>query len=324
MFAVITPALISGAIADRVKFWSWTLFVALWVDDRLLPGGALGVLLRRVRRRGRGRRLDRQRRTSWARSTSPVAPRCTSTPVRRASRWPSCSASGAAGRASRCGRTTCRSCCSARACCGSAGSGSTRAPRSRRVTSPASPSPTRWSPPAAAVLGWLIVEQIRDGKPTTLGAASGAVAGLVAITPACGFVSLARRVAIGVDRRCVVCALAVALKFRFGFDDSLDVVGVHLVGGLDRHPADRVLRHHQRQLAGAPTASSTAAAFDPAGQAGGGGGRGDGLLVRRHGDPGPGHQVRRSASGSPTRPRSPASTRPSTRSRRTTSRPCVA
>ena len=82
-----------------------------------------------------------------------------------------------------------------------------------------------------AVLGWLVVEQIRDGKPTTLGAASGAVAGLVAITPAAGYVSLLGGVIIGFVAG-AVCALAVALKFRFRFDDSLDVVGVHLVGGL--------------------------------------------------------------------------------------------
>jgi Amt family ammonium transporter len=84
---------------------------------------------------------------------------------------------------------------------------------------------------AAAVLGWLLVEQLKFGKPTTLGAASGAVAGLVAITPACGFVSPLGAIAIGVIAG-VLCALAVSLKFRFGFDDSLDVVGVHLVGGL--------------------------------------------------------------------------------------------
>jgi Amt family ammonium transporter len=84
---------------------------------------------------------------------------------------------------------------------------------------------------SAALIGWLIVEQIRDGKPTTLGAASGAVAGLVAITPAAGYVSPLGGMAIGFIAG-IVCALAVALKFRFGFDDSLDVVGVHLVGGL--------------------------------------------------------------------------------------------
>ncbi len=84
---------------------------------------------------------------------------------------------------------------------------------------------------AAAILGWLLVEQIRDGKPTTLGAASGAIAGLVAITPACAFVSPLGAIAIGLIAG-VLCALAVGLKYRFGYDDSLDVVGVHLVGGL--------------------------------------------------------------------------------------------
>jgi Amt family ammonium transporter len=84
---------------------------------------------------------------------------------------------------------------------------------------------------AAAMLGWLAVEQRRDGRPTTLGAASGAVAGLVAITPACGFVSPLGAVAIGAVAG-VVCCLAVRLKYRLRLDDSLDVVAVHLVGGL--------------------------------------------------------------------------------------------
>ncbi len=84
---------------------------------------------------------------------------------------------------------------------------------------------------AAALLGWLIVEKLRDGHATTLGAASGAVAGLVAITPACGFVSPLGSIAIGLAAG-VVCALAVGLKNIFKFDDALDVVGVHLVGGV--------------------------------------------------------------------------------------------
>ncbi|WP_405494239.1 ammonium transporter [Nocardia sp. NBC_00511] len=83
----------------------------------------------------------------------------------------------------------------------------------------------------AASLAWIIVEQIRDGKPTTIGASSGAVAGLVAITPACGFVGTIGALAIGIAAG-VCCALAVSLKYTFGYDDSLDVVGVHLVGGL--------------------------------------------------------------------------------------------
>jgi Amt family ammonium transporter len=82
-----------------------------------------------------------------------------------------------------------------------------------------------------AMLAWLITERIRDGKPTSLGAASGIVAGLVAITPACASVSPLGAVAVGAIAG-VLCALAVGLKFRFGYDDSLDVVGIHLVGGL--------------------------------------------------------------------------------------------
>lgn len=83
----------------------------------------------------------------------------------------------------------------------------------------------------AAALGWLLTEKIRDGKATSLGAASGVVAGLVAITPACAAVSPLGAMAIGAIAG-VLCALAVGMKYRFKYDDSLDVVGVHLVGGL--------------------------------------------------------------------------------------------
>jgi Amt family ammonium transporter len=83
---------------------------------------------------------------------------------------------------------------------------------------------------AAALMGWCVVEWIRDGKPTMVGASSGAVAGLVAITPACGFIAPLPAVLLGIIAG-AVCALAVSLKYRFGYDDSLDVVGVHFVGG---------------------------------------------------------------------------------------------
>lgn len=83
----------------------------------------------------------------------------------------------------------------------------------------------------AAVLAWLLVEKIRDGHATSLGAASGVVAGLVAITPACAAVGASGALAIGFVAG-IVCALSVGLKFKFGFDDSLDVVAVHLVGGI--------------------------------------------------------------------------------------------
>ncbi len=84
---------------------------------------------------------------------------------------------------------------------------------------------------AAAILGWLIVEKIRFGHMTALGAASGVVAGLVAITPAAGTLSPFGSIILGVVAG-ALCSIAISMKFKFGFDDSLDVVGVHLVGGL--------------------------------------------------------------------------------------------
>ena len=84
---------------------------------------------------------------------------------------------------------------------------------------------------AAAGLVWVVVEWIRDGHPTNLGAASGIVAGLVAITPAAGYVSGPAPIFIGVAAG-VICCYAIRLKNKFGYDDALDVVGVHFVGGL--------------------------------------------------------------------------------------------
>jgi Amt family ammonium transporter len=83
----------------------------------------------------------------------------------------------------------------------------------------------------AAILGWLLPERVRHRRPTTVGAATGAVAGLVAITPAAGFVEPWAAILIGLAAG-MVCFLAVDLKPRLGYDDSLDVVGVHLVGGI--------------------------------------------------------------------------------------------
>ena len=84
---------------------------------------------------------------------------------------------------------------------------------------------------AAAMIGWLIVERLKDQRATTLGAASGAVAGLVAITPCAGYVNAAAAAMIGLIAG-AVCFLAIALKYRLGYDDALDVIGVHLVGGI--------------------------------------------------------------------------------------------
>jgi ammonium transporter, Amt family len=84
---------------------------------------------------------------------------------------------------------------------------------------------------SAGLLSWIIFERVRESFPTTLGAASGAVAGMVAITPCAGFVTPMGSIAIGLVAG-VACAMAVRLKFRFRYDDSLDVLGVHGVGGL--------------------------------------------------------------------------------------------
>jgi len=83
----------------------------------------------------------------------------------------------------------------------------------------------------AAMLAWLAVERLLRGKATSLGAASGVVAGLVAITPSCGSVNTLGAIAIG-GIAGGICAVAIGLKYKIGLDDSLDVVGVHLVGGI--------------------------------------------------------------------------------------------
>ncbi len=84
--------------------------------------------------------------------------------------------------------------------------------------------------PAAAMLGWIAVEHFKEGKPTAVGAASGVVAGLVAITPACAHVTPVFALVLGLIAG-AICAFAIDLKFKLGFDDSLDVVGIHLVAG---------------------------------------------------------------------------------------------
>lgn len=85
--------------------------------------------------------------------------------------------------------------------------------------------------PAAATIGWLVTEKLKDGKPTSIGAASGAIAGLVAITPSANILTPMWSLVLGLITG-IACCLAVELKWRLGFDDSLDVVGIHLIGGL--------------------------------------------------------------------------------------------
>jgi len=228
MFAIITPALISGALADRAKFTSWAIFVAIWstvvyfpvahwvfafgnkVGDTItstgylagkgvqdfaggtavhINAGAAGLALAIVL----GKRIGWRKESMRPHSLPLVM-------LGSGLLWfgwfgfnagSSLAANGIAGLAL----------------------------MNTQVAT------------AGAVIGWLLVEKIRNGHATSLGAASGAVSGLVAITPACAFVAPWAAVVIGFIAG-ILCSLAVSLKYKFGFDDSLDVVGVHLVGGV--------------------------------------------------------------------------------------------
>jgi len=223
-FAIITTALISGALAERVKFGTWMVFTGLWVTLAYFPmahmvwGGGLlsgdgpfasiaepvdfaggtvvhinagvaALVLALVigKRRGFGREPSRPHNLPFVMLGAALL-------------WfgwfgfnagSAYAADGVAGLAW-VNTTTCT---------------------------------------AAAIIGWLVVEKLRDGHATSLGAASGIVAGLVAITPAAGSLSPVGSIVLGLVAG-GLCAMAVSLKYRFGFDDSLDVVGVHLVGGL--------------------------------------------------------------------------------------------
>ncbi len=228
MFAIITPALISGAIADRTKFTAWAVFVAIWstlvyfpvahwvfafgnkVGDTITGTGYLagkgiqdfagGTAVHiNAGAAGLALALILGKRVGWRKE----AMRPHSLPLVMLGAgllwfgWfgfnagSSLAANGTAGLAF----------------------------MNTQVAA------------AAGLLGWLLVEKIRNGHATSLGAASGAVAGLVAITPACAFVAPWAAVVIGLVAG-GLCALAVSIKYALGFDDSLDVVAVHLVGGI--------------------------------------------------------------------------------------------
>lgn len=218
MFAVLTPALMSGALADRVKFGAWAVFLTLWVTAVYFPvahwvwadggwlhelevvdfaggtavhinagAGALAAVL------VVGRRLGFP--------AEPMRPHSLPLVVLGAALlwfgWFGFNAGSALA---------------------ADGSAATMALNTQIAT-------------GAAVCGWLVHERLRHGACTTLGAASGAVAGLVAITPAGADVSPLGALLTGLVAG-LVCAWAVGRKVALGFDDSLDVVGVHLVGGL--------------------------------------------------------------------------------------------
>lgn len=219
MFAVITVALLAGAVAERTRFWPFLLFAALWVTIVYIPlahwifdpsGWFAGTL-----------HIDDFAGGTAVETNSGAAALALAAVVRKRLGWPREQARPHNLPATLLG----------------AGilwfgwfgfnAGSALAADGLAATA----FLNTMLAGGTGMLGWLIVEHKRDGKPTTLGAASGAVAGLVGITPACGFVEPLGGAAIGFIAG-VVCALAVTLKYRFGYDDSLDVVAVHGVGGV--------------------------------------------------------------------------------------------
>jgi Amt family ammonium transporter len=231
MFAIITPALISGAIADRAKFWAWGVFVAVWATVVYFPVAHWVFAFDGVDKDGNvithgGWIANKLGAYDFAGGTAVhinagAAALAVALVLGKRKGWP---------------KEKMRPHNVPFVLLGASllwfGWFGFNAGSSLKADALAANAfATTMVATAAAILGWLVVEQVRDGRPTTVGAASGAVAGLVAITPACAFVNPMGGIILGLIAG-AVCALAVGLKYRFGFDDSLDVVGVHLVGGL--------------------------------------------------------------------------------------------
>ncbi len=222
MFAIITVALISGAIADRTKFAGWIVFTVVWVSVVYFPvahwvfdfgddGGWIATKLEALDfaggtavhinagAAGLALVLVLGKRVGWKRD--PMRPHNLPFVLLGAGLlwfgWFGFNAGSAVGANGLAGLAFVNTAVAT----------------------------------AAAIIGWIAVELVREGKGTSLGAASGAIAGLVAITPAAGAASPLGSIVIGAVAG-VLCAFAVGLKYKLGYDDSLDVVGVHLVGGL--------------------------------------------------------------------------------------------
>lgn len=217
MFAIITPALISGAVADRMRFSAWLLFTALWAlivypiaanwgfgSGWLFTWGArdfAGGLVIHVNAGIAALALVRILGPRTGFPTEPMRPHSLPlTLVGTAILWFGWFGFNA----------------------GSAFAADGIAVNALVTTQMGA---------SLGLVGWTVAEWRKVGKPTLLGAASGAVAGLVAITPASGFVGPLPAMVIGFIAG-VVCYQAVSLKARFGYDDALDVVGIHLVGGV--------------------------------------------------------------------------------------------
>jgi Amt family ammonium transporter len=216
MFAAITPALISGAVADRMKFSAWAIFVPLWSLLVYVPifkwvyGGWLG-------QRGS---LDFAGGTA-IHVNAGIAALAAVLVLGKRKGWPQEGHPPHSMPLVMIGTGI--------LWFGWFGFNAGSALAANGVAVQAFMN--TFLAAAAGGAAWLFVEWIRDGHPTNLGAASGVVAGLVAVTPAAGYVSGASPILIGAIAG-VACCYAVKLKSRFGYDDALDVVGVHFVGGL--------------------------------------------------------------------------------------------
>ena len=218
MFAIITPALIAGAVAERMKFTAWVVFIVIWSIVVYSPmahwvwgGGFIATQVKAVDFAGGlvvhinagaaalALVLVLGPRVGWGKQV--MRPHSLPLTILGAGMlwfgwfgFNSGSALGAGGLAGQAFMTT-------------------------HVAA------------AVAATAWMLAEVASNGKPTTLGFVSGGVAGLVAITPAAGFVNLLGAVIIGLAAG-IICFLALKLKSMFKFDDSLDVIAVHLVGGI--------------------------------------------------------------------------------------------
>ncbi|MFI6867159.1 ammonium transporter [Nocardia sp. NPDC050406] len=226
MFAIITVALISGAVADRLKFGSWLLFAAIWSTVVYFPVSHWVFAFDGITGETGGWIANKLKAIDFAGGTAVhinagIAGLVLAIILGKRKGWP--------GTPMRPHNLPFVMLGAGLLWFGWFGFNAGSAVGSNGIAGVT--FLTTLIATAAAMLAWLLVEKVRDGKPTSLGAASGVVAGLVAITPACSSVNVVGALAIGVVSG-ALCALAVGLKFKFGFDDSLDVVGVHLVGGL--------------------------------------------------------------------------------------------
>jgi Amt family ammonium transporter len=226
MFAIITVALISGAVADRLKFGGWLLFAGLWATFVYFPVAHWVFAFDGVTGEKGGWIANQLKAIDFAGGTavhinSGTAGLVLCLVLGKRIGWP--------GTMMRPHNLTFVMLGAGLLWFGWYGFNAGSAVGSNGIAGATFITTTIAT--GTAMLGWLITERIRDGHATTLGAASGIVAGLVAITPSCSSVNAVGALVIGLLAG-IVCALAVGLKFKLGFDDSLDVVGVHLVGGL--------------------------------------------------------------------------------------------